>query len=118
MCGNNLLINFYISKKTLVSFINSPGINLLSNCIYTYNFNEEKNKKINAAILIIGNEILSGRTQEKNIAFISNWLNSECGIAVSGSELFQIIEDYCKKHLRSFKKFQLCFYYRRHRPNS
>ena len=44
---------------------------------------KKKIKKINAAILIIGNEILSGRTQEKNIAFISNWLNSECGIAVN-----------------------------------
>ena len=39
-------------------------------------------KKINAAILIIGNEILSGRTQDKNVSFISNWLNSKCGIAV------------------------------------
>ena len=44
---------------------------------------KKKIKKINAAILIIGNEILSGRTQEKNVAFISSWLNSECGIAVS-----------------------------------
>ena len=43
---------------------------------------KKKNKKVNAAILIIGNEILSGRTQDKNIAFISNWLNSECGITV------------------------------------
>ena len=42
----------------------------------------KKNKKINAAILIIGNEILSGRTQDKNITFISNWLNSKCGITV------------------------------------
>ncbi len=42
-----------------------------------------KIKKINAAILIIGNEILSGRTQDKNIAFISNWLNSKCGISVN-----------------------------------
>ena len=39
-------------------------------------------KKVNAAILIIGNEILSGRTQDKNIAFISNWLNLRCGITV------------------------------------
>ena len=39
-------------------------------------------KKVNAAILIIGNEILSGRTQDKNIAFISNWLNTKCGISV------------------------------------
>ena len=39
-------------------------------------------KKVNAAILIIGNEILSGRTQDKNTAFISSWLNSNCGISV------------------------------------
>ncbi len=43
---------------------------------------KKKTKKVNAAILIIGNEILSGRTQDKNISFISNWLNSKCGIAV------------------------------------
>ena len=43
---------------------------------------KKKTKKVNAAILIIGNEILSGRTQDKNINFISNWLNSKCGIAV------------------------------------
>ena len=43
----------------------------------------KKIKKINAAILIIGNEILSGRTQDKNVAFISNWLNSKCGISVN-----------------------------------
>ena len=42
-----------------------------------------KNTKVNAAILIIGNEILSGRTQDKNIVFISNWLNSKCGISVN-----------------------------------
>ena len=43
---------------------------------------KKKNKKVNAAILIIGNEILSGRTQDKNIAFISNWLNINCGVSV------------------------------------
>jgi len=43
---------------------------------------KKKIKKINAAILIIGNEILSGRTQDKNISFISNWLNQKCGISV------------------------------------
>ena len=43
---------------------------------------KKKNKKVNASILIIGNEILSGRTQDKNVAFISNWLNTECGISV------------------------------------
>ena len=43
----------------------------------------KKKKKVNAAILIIGNEILSGRTQDKNIAFLSNWLNDNCGISVN-----------------------------------
>ncbi len=43
---------------------------------------KKKIKKVNASILIIGNEILSGRTQDKNLVFISNWLNSKCGITV------------------------------------
>jgi len=36
---------------------------------------KKANKKLNAAIIIIGNEILSGRTQDLNVAIISNWLN-------------------------------------------
>ena len=35
-----------------------------------------KNTKVNAAILIIGNEILSGRTQDTNTSTLANWLNS------------------------------------------
>tara|TARA_B100000579_G_scaffold373147_1_gene336646 strand:+ start:43 stop:792 length:750 start_codon:yes stop_codon:yes gene_type:complete len=35
-----------------------------------------KNTKVNAAILIIGNEILSGRTQDTNTSTLSTWLNS------------------------------------------
>ena len=50
----------------------------------------KKTKKIKAAILIIGNEILSGRTQDKNVSFISNWLNLKCGISV---EEVRIIPD-------------------------
>ena len=49
-------------------------------------------KKVNAAILIIGNEILSGRTQDKNIAFISNWLNTKCGISVKEVRIIPDIE--------------------------
>ncbi len=44
---------------------------------------KKKIKKVNAAILIIGNEILSGRTQDKNVEFISKWLNSKCGISIN-----------------------------------
>ena len=52
-------------------------------------------KKVNAAILIIGNEILSGRTQDKNIAFISSWLNKNCGISVNE---VRIIPDNSRNH--------------------
>jgi|TARA_B110000444_G_C18807490_1_gene580768 molybdenum cofactor synthesis domain-containing protein len=34
-----------------------------------------KNIKVNAAILIIGNEILSGRTQDTNTSTLAKWLN-------------------------------------------
>ena len=50
---------------------------------------KKKTKKVNAAILIIGNEILSGRTQDKNTAFISNWLNFNCGISVKQVRIIQ-----------------------------
>jgi molybdenum cofactor synthesis domain-containing protein len=53
---------------------------------------KKNNKKVNAAILIIGNEILSGRTQDKNIAFISNWLNSKCGISVKEVRIIPDVE--------------------------
>ena len=53
---------------------------------------KKKNKKVNAAILIIGNEILSGRTQDKNISFISNWLNSKCGISVNEVRIIPDVE--------------------------
>ena len=35
-----------------------------------------KSNKVNAAITIIGNEILSGRTQDTNLTYISKWLNT------------------------------------------
>ena len=53
---------------------------------------KKKNKKVNAAILVIGNEILSGRTQDKNVAFISNWLNSKCGISVGEVRIIPDVE--------------------------
>ena len=42
---------------------------------------KKSNKKINAAIVIIGNEILSGRTQDINLVTLSKWLN-ELGVKV------------------------------------
>jgi len=67
-------------------------------------------KKINSAILIIGNEVLSGRTQEANVSFISNWLNVNCGITV---DEVRIIPDIEKKIILNVldlsKKFNYVF---------
>ena len=69
-----------------------------------------KKKKVNAAILIIGNEILSGRTQDKNIAFLSNWLNLNCGISVSEVRIIPDVENIIVKNIRSLsKKFNYVF---------
>ena len=67
-------------------------------------------KKINSAILIIGNEILSGRTQEKNVAFISNWLNSKCGIRVGEVRIIPDVEkNIIENILILSKKFKYVF---------
>jgi len=67
-------------------------------------------KNINAAILIIGNEVLSGRTQDLNVSFISHWLNINCGISV---EEVRIIPDIEKKIIFNVldlsKKFKYVF---------
>ena len=65
---------------------------------------KKKIKKVNAAILIIGNEILSGRTQDKNIAFISNWLNSRCGISVNEVRIIPDIEKTIVKNILQLSK--------------
>ena len=71
---------------------------------------KKKIKKINAAILIIGNEILSGRTQDKNIAFISNWLNLNCGISVIEARIIQDNEKTIVENiLHLSKKFKYVF---------
>ena len=50
-----------------------------------------KNTKVNAAILIIGNEILSGRTQDTNTSTLAKWLNS-IGVKVSEVRIVPDIE--------------------------
>ena len=50
---------------------------------------KKANKKVQAAIVVIGNEILSGRTQDLNVSFLAKWLN-ELGVSVAE---VRIIED-------------------------
>ena len=50
-----------------------------------------KKTKVNAAILIIGNEILSGRTKDTNTSTIATWLNS-IGVKVEEVRVIPDIE--------------------------
>ena len=49
-------------------------------------------EKVNAAIVIIGNEILSGRTQDVNVVTISKWLN-ELGVKLEEVRVVPDTED-------------------------
>ena len=67
------------------------------------------NKKINAAIIIIGNEILSGRTQDVNVAFLSKWLN-ELGVIVEEVRVIKDDEDVIVNCINEVKvKFKYIF---------
>ena len=52
----------------------------------------KQSTKFNAAILIIGNEILSGRTQDTNTSTIAQWLNS-IGVKVNEVRVIPDIEN-------------------------
>ena len=65
----------------------------------------KKNKKgIKAAILIIGDEILSGRTQDLNVSFLSNWLNTNCGISTGEVRVIPDIEKIIIKNTLDLSK--------------
>ena len=68
-----------------------------------------KLNKVNAAVIIIGNEILSGRTQEINLAYISSWLNT-LGVKVEESRIIPDIENIIIKTVSELrKKFNYVF---------
>ena len=60
-------------------------------------------KKTNAAILIIGNEILSGRTQDTNTSTLSLWLNS-IGVKVQEVRVIPDIEETIVDSVNSLRK--------------
>tara|TARA_B100000902_G_scaffold328596_1_gene324734 strand:- start:453 stop:1202 length:750 start_codon:yes stop_codon:yes gene_type:complete len=62
-----------------------------------------KNTKVNAAILIIGNEILSGRTQDTNTSTLATWLNS-IGVKVEEVRVIPDIEKTIIDTLNFLKK--------------
>ena len=66
-----------------------------------------QNTKFNAAILIIGNEILSGRTQDTNTSTIAQWLNS-IGVKVNEVRVIPDIESTIVEtvnHLRKINNY-------------
>ena len=64
----------------------------------------KRNKKISAAILIIGNEILSGRTTEKNVSYLATWLNNNLGIKISEVRIIPDIEKQIIKNILALSK--------------
>lgn len=66
-------------------------------------------KEFFAGIIIIGNEILSGRTKDLNTSTISKWLNS-IGIKVTEVRVIPDIEKIIIQHVREFsQKFDYVF---------
>ena len=66
-------------------------------------------EKVNAAIVIIGNEILSGRTQEVNVVTISTWFN-ELGVRLEEVRVISDIENSIIKTVNELrKKFNYVF---------
>ena len=62
-----------------------------------------KETKVNAAILIIGNEILSGRTQDTNTSTLATWLNS-IGVKVGEVRVIPDVEDIIISTLNYLRK--------------
>ena len=62
-----------------------------------------KNIKVNAAILIIGNEILSGRTQDTNTSTLATWLNS-IGVKVNEVRIIPDQEEIIVETLNVLRK--------------
>ena len=62
-----------------------------------------KRTKVNAAILIIGNEILSGRTQDTNTTTLAIWLNS-IGVKVNEVRVIPDLENTIVNTLNALRK--------------
>ena len=64
---------------------------------------KKANKKVSAVIIIIGNEILSGRTQDVNVVAISKWLN-ELGVKLEEVRVIPDKEDSIVKTINDVRK--------------
>ena len=64
---------------------------------------KKANKKVNAIIVVIGNEILSGRTQDSNVMNLSKWLN-ELGVKLEEVRILPDLEGNIVKTIKEVKK--------------
>ena len=97
-------------KNLLYRLISLPLIKVLVNFIFINLYLYMKNKKeINAGIIIIGNEVLSGRTKDVNTSTLSLWLNS-LGVQVKEVRIIPDIEKDIIETINTFKnKFSYVF---------
>ena len=63
-----------------------------------------KSKKITAGILVIGNEILSGRTMDQNVSYLASWLNNNLGIKIGEVRIVPDIESKIIKGVLALSK--------------
>ncbi len=68
---------------------------------------KEQPKIVTAGIVIIGDEILSGRTQDTNISYLANWLG-EIGIQVRE---VRVVPDVTEKIVEAVNTFRTAFDY-------
>ena len=62
-----------------------------------------KKTKVNASILIIGNEILSGRTQDTNTNTLALWLN-KIGVKVEEVKIIPDVEEKIVNSVNTMRK--------------
>ena len=74
-------------------------------------------ERVTAAVLIIGDEILSGRTQDTNLNVIARYL-ATYGVDLAEARVVPDIEDEIVAALNALRAaLRLCDHHRRHRPD-
>ena len=73
---------------------------------------------VTAAVLVIGDEILSGRTKDKNIGYIADYLTA---IGIDLKEVRVVADDDAgdrRGAQRAAREIHLCVHHRRHRADA
>ena len=77
----------------------------------------EQGKTVTAAILVIGDEILSGRTKDRNIGYIAEYLTN-IGIELREARVVPDVEEEIVAALNALRaRYDLRLHHRRHRPD-